>query len=207
MDGENKKGLAGCGTCADDMADDVYGLLRKGSPMLAYAVACGVPLAPWKTSVQGIFATTAVVTVPEVANSTKLVQDTIVDRISYQVQNLNTPTSDFSSFAEYFYSLQSGIEAKLKVVGTPRYAIVDSFTPISLIAGPTGGWILTMDEGLVMDFNATVTLPFAPLKITFTFECRTTHWAKLIKMDNGTALTNLTNMGYDCSQFKETYGC
>jgi hypothetical protein len=192
-------------SCPAHVKTNVYDMLQKGSPRLAYALACGVPLGPWKTTISAIFDTTTTATVPEVGNNIKIVQDTIIDRISCQVQNNNTPSSDFSSLADYFFSLQSGILAKLKVVGAPRYSVVDQFTPISEIVGPTDGWILGLTNGLIMDFSSTITLPAAPLTVNFVFHGRTSYWAKLIKLDDATCVRQLEAKGYDVSMYSPLY--
>lgn len=206
MNVETKKGLGcDCGTCGPcGTKASVYAMLAKGSPRLAYAVARGIPLAPWYLTLSATFSTTTQAVAANRATDQKLVQDTIITKIDYQIQNLNTPTSNFSSFAANQFATQSGIQARMKVIGGPRYAVVDDFMPISLLPNRPCGWLLGATQGVSMDFQSTMTLPFVPLIVTVTLYGETTYWDKLFDMPPATALKLLSEMGYDLGPYDST---
>ena len=213
---EGSPGLGKCGSCGawpsvpkgctPAMAEAVYDMLTVGSPRLAYALACGVPLVPYDINCVALFGDVSVVLVPDVGQNVKIVQDQIVREIRFQVQNQTTPAG-FDSITNYFFEQESGIEARLKTVGAGGgYNPVPEFTPIKLIAGPLRrGWLLTYTNGLVMDFQATVALPF-PVKVTFTFKSETVYWPRLIDMTSYEALQKLKSMGYVCDAW-DSYFC
>jgi len=185
--------------------EDIKGMLALGSPRLALAKALGVPMAPWAIRIAAVFGTVSTPSVLDAGQDVKLVQDVIIDDIRYQVDNQNVGSGDFDYLNDYFYALQSNIEATLKVTGAPRYDVYPNFTPIAQIRRPTCGWVLTNTQGLRMDFQANTQLPFAPVKVTFVFEGRTTHWAKLIEMTQGQALSALKQLGCDTGVYEEIY--
>lgn len=211
-----KAGVGQCGACGSwptvpdgctpAMAQAVYDMLTIGSPRLAFALACGVPLVPYQVPVVALFGDTSVTLVPEVGNDVKIVQDFAVKKVVFQVQNQETP-SGFDSITNYFYELESGIEARLKIVGAGGgYNPVPVFTPIREIAGDLDRpWLVTYTNGFVMDFQATVPLPFA-VKVTFSFKGETVYWPRLIDMSSLEALKALKKMGYVCDAF-ESYFC
>lgn len=192
--------------CTPAMAAAVYEMLQVGSPRLAYALACGVPLVPYDIKVDGLFTDTSVTLVPDKGQTVKIVQDMVVHEIAMQVQNQNPP-SGMDSLTDFFFELESGIEARIKTVGAGGgYNPVPEFTPIKTIVGPLKkGWVLTYTNGLIMDFQATVPLPF-PVKVTFVFKSETVYWPRLIDIDSAKALERLKKMGYVCSAF-ESYFC
>lgn len=197
--GAGGPGLGCGGGGADYCAADVKQLLEWGCPVLAYARAKGVPLSPMTFKIQGIFQQVSDDLVPDIGNTQKIVVPTIVDQIDVQVDNQNTPAG-LDSLTNYFFSLQSGIEVKMKAVGTPRYSVADDFIPIRAFARRYTGWILERTEGIKMDLQATILpLPFAPIAVTFTFQCRTAYWKKLFMMQDEQALQELANCGYDVS--------
>jgi hypothetical protein len=198
--GPGPDGFAPAG-CPTGMAAAVWEMLTLGSPRLAYALACGVPLVPYNIKVAGLFPSTNTTLVPDQGQNVKIVQDMIVREIKFQVQNQNTP-GGLDSITNYFFQLESGIEARLKTVGAGGgYNPVPEFQPIATIAGKLRkGWLLTYTNGLVMDFQASVQLPF-PVKVTFTFESETVYWPRLIDMTSYEALRCLKKMGYVCEAF------
>lgn len=191
--------------CDYDRSRLVYQLLDWGSPVLAFGVAKGFSLAPLKIPIAGTFPDELTVSIPQAANKTKIAVDTIVDRISWHLDNLNTPTSVFDAQQNYFFQQNSGIEALVKIVGAPRYSVADDFTPVTEIAGPTPGWILTWTEGMTVAFRATFPLPEVPMKATLTLHARTCRWEKLIRMDNDVAMRLLEECGWDCTAYRDKY--
>ncbi len=207
MDDNEKR--AGLGQCATENAISrgrrVYEILDMGSPLLAYAVAAGHSLAPFKYPIKGRFPDTLTVSVPQASNPDKVVQDMIVDRITWKLVNENTPTTQFSAQENEFFSRNSGIEAIVKVVGAPRYSVADKFTPVTEIAGKTPGWLLRATNGVTVQLQATVKLPDSPMSGVFTLHTRTSHWEKILGMSDETAIRRLQQLGYDCSAFEALY--
>jgi hypothetical protein len=195
---------AGLG-CCNPGCEDVKAMLALGSPRLALAKALGVPLAPWAIRIAATFSTVGQANSMDNGQDVKLVQDVIIDDIRYQIDNQNTPNGDFDAFNNAMFAKQSNIEATLKVSGAPRYEVYPNFTPLAMIKRPTCGWILQNTQGLLMSFQSNVSLPFAPIKITFVFEGRTTHWAKLIEMKGRDALVGLQKLGYDVGTYIDLY--
>jgi hypothetical protein len=196
-----KVGAAGC--CCS--TEDIRQMLAMGSPRLALAKALGVPMAPYAIRVAATFSTASQAAALDQGQDVKLIQDVIIDDIRYQVDNQNTGSGDFDYLNDYFFSLQSNFEATLKVTGAPRFDIYPNYTPIAQIRRPTCGWVLSNTQGIRMDFQSNVTLPFFPVKITFVFEGRTTHWAKLVEMSSGDALNALQALGCDTGVYTEIY--
>lgn len=202
---ETKTGM-GCGEERGAVKSRVQAMLSAGSPRLALAVAMGVPLAPWFVPVVATFSTVSQAAANGTASQQKFVQDTLITRISYQMQNLNTPTSNFSSFAANQFALNSGITARMKVTGAPRFTVADDYLPITELVSTcseTCGWVLGDTNAIIMDFQSTMTLPFAPLVVTVTFHGCTTHWSKLVDMSITDALKKLEELGHDIG----TYEC
>lgn len=201
--GERAVGLACGGGSYVDVS--VQELLLWGCPVLAYARAKGVPLSPMTFKCAGTFEQVSQDLVPDVGNSQKIVVPTIVDEIKVQVDNVNTPEG-LDSLTNFFFARQSGIEVKMKTVGTPRYSIADDFIPIDAFARKYTGWILELTEGIKLDLQATILpLPFSPIKVTFTFQCRTAYWKKLFRMRDDQALMALKDCGVDVGCYEELY--
>lgn len=176
--------LFGLGSCNCDtemsgpLSQGIYAMLAAGSPRLALAKARGIPLAPQTLNVRALFSTTSTSVIPDVGSDEKITQDLLVDAMVVRVQNQSTTAnqSQFQSLSDFFFGFTSGIEATLSVQGAPRYSPVDKFTPLSNIADVVnggshwpGGWVLTYQQQLKMDFNAKVLLPFAPVEVVCTF--------------------------------------
>jgi hypothetical protein len=155
----------------------VYAMLQAGSPRLALAKALGVPLAPYIINVRAVFPDTVTPNIPDVGADVKIVQDTLIDELVIRVENQSETANQnqFQAFSDFFFNYQSGIEAMLDVLGAPRYSVAPKYTPLStlgdIVAGPhwPGGWILTYQQQLQMQFNARVLLPFAPIEVICTF--------------------------------------
>jgi hypothetical protein len=194
--------------CSDDLACEVSELLSLRSARLALAVATANPLVPYSIRAQGTFTSTAQDIVTDVGTDVKVSQDTRIDEISYQVQVEQTPAG-FDSLIQFFFQYVSGIEAKLKVVsgraGGVGYEVVPNFTPISLIARKTPRWLITLAEGIIMDFQATIPLPAAPVTVTFDFKGRTSPLSRLTDVSNKEALQSLKELGWDCGMYEQLF--
>jgi hypothetical protein len=187
------KNQAGLG-CPGDVALSrrVYDLLDMGSPRLALATAMGVPLAPYNIQIRATFADVSTSIVPDVGNQDQLYQDVLVDSLKITVVNRSTTSNqdEFQSQSDWFYSMQSGIEATLKVVGAPRYEVAPRYTPIATLADMIGaprwpgGWVLTYGQELMMSFNATIALPTAPIEVICSFRS----WSPITGEFSGVAM-------------------
>lgn len=194
--------------CTIEMAKDVYRYLRLGSPRLALAAAVGVPMVPYSIRVEGDFATTSQTEVTQAGNDVKIVQDTFIEEIKIQVQNQNTPGGT-DSLTNFFFELESGIEATMKIVGPGTgYMPVPEFTPLKHIArkfNQDNLWLLTYNNGVEMDFQATVSpLPFA-VNVTVTLEGITSTWPKIIDISQVEAIGRLKKLGYLCDAYEQLY--
>lgn len=161
-----------------DLEASVGCLLASGSPRLALARALGVPLAPYLINVRAKFPDTSVQIVPDVGSDVKIVQDTLIDAMVVRIFNesLTANQNQFQAQSDFFFTLQSGIEAKLDVVGAPRYSVAPTFTPLANLLDTINGnshwprgWVLTYQQQLMMNFIPKVTLPFTPLEVVCTF--------------------------------------
>jgi len=205
-------GSKGLGWGPDRLTAQVYEMLAVGSPRLALAVAMGLPIIPYQFAVVGTFVNQGTTLVPDAGNDVKIVQDTVIDSVDFQVQSGITPQG-LDSLTNWFFQYQSGIQAKLKVVsgsqGQAGYQVIPNFTPINLIPNIVDKyfndqkWLLSYTNGIVMDFNASVPLPFAPVTVTFTFSGRTSYDQKLLDTRNSEAVKKLEQMGYNCADSRQ----
>jgi hypothetical protein len=179
--------------------------LEAGSPRLALARARGTRFAPWLLPITATFPDSTVSTVPEVGSPIKCTQDTYIDDVDVQLQNGNSPISQFSTLSDYLFNAQSGITATLDIQGAPRYPVAPKFVPLTairnLVRGSSMKWILTYTQQPMMAFNATVALPDAnlPTTINVTFRGWVPIVDEYIDMDKATAVRLLkSEFGIDC---------
>jgi len=161
---------------------------------------------PYSIRVVGPFTDVSQTLVPDVGNDVKIVQDSLIKKIRFQVQSQNPPSGQ-DSLLNFFYQYQSGILARIKTIaGGTGYNPIPNFTPINLCARELETpWLLTYNNGIVMDFEASVSpLPF-PLVVTFVFEAETTVFPKTIDMTNMQAIRALQDMGFLCGQYERLY--
>lgn len=179
--GAPKSKLFGLGSCnceAPSGDSGIHAMLAAGSPRLALAKARGIPLAPQTLNVRAVFPNTTTSFIPDVGSDEKITQDLVVDALVVRVSNQSTTANQnqFQSLSDFFFGFTSGIEATLSITGAPRYTPVDHLTPLSNIADVVngashwpGGWVLTYQQAIKMDFNAKILLPFAPIEVVCTF--------------------------------------
>lgn len=169
---------AGVGFPQSDLEASVGMLLASGSPRLALARALGVPLAPYLINVRATFPDTATSVIPDVGSDVKIVQDTFIDGMLVRIINKSTTANQnqFQAQSDWYFNWQSGIEAKLDVVGAPRYSVAPTFTPLATLLDAFNGdakwprgWVLTYQQQLFMNFTTKVVLPFAPIEVVCTF--------------------------------------
>ncbi len=182
MDEQVKKGFGALGGPTTWWEKGIYDWLQLGYPKLALACAQGIPLVPYYVNVRTTFDNPDRNLNPEVGSDVKIVSDTIIDEIAYTITRDRVPQDKFQPQSDYFFSMQSGIEAKINVVGMPRPAIAPRFTPLSTLARAPGSggrnfphalWVLTYQQQLQVDFLARVQLPDFPTTVVLTFRCLT----------------------------------
>ena len=193
-----KETHAGLG-CPGGPLASAYALLEMGSPRLALAKARGIPFAPYVINVRGTFPDTTTALVPSTgAEGGQVSQDTIIDSLVVRTLNLSTTANQntFQPQSDFYFGIQSGIQATLDVQGAPRYAVTRSFTPLSSIADMIGpsfyprGWILTYQQQLFMSFESLIVLPFAPIQVVCSFRA----WTPVVDAYGGAELTNVEAM-------------
>lgn len=156
--------------------------LAQYSPQLALARAQGVQLAPQMLNIRGSFVDSTNTLNPSsfdgptnTSGNIAISQPTIIDQIVYEIDAPNAFTGNvFKSMSDYFYALQSGIQATMEVVGAPRYPVSPYFTPIrSLLSGLAEGWpigwVLGYTQSIMMQFQQTIPVPTFPTNITVSF--------------------------------------
>ena len=197
---------SGLGCSGGPLDAGVYAMLAAGSPRLALAKAWGIPLAPYLINVRATFASTDTPDVLDVGSDVKIVQDTLIDAFVARIQNEGATANQsvFQPQSDYFFNFQSGIDVKLDVMGAPRYSVAPKFTPLSTIADMIngnshwpGGWILTYQQQLFMQFHANVTLPDAPMEVICTFRGWVPTNDMFVDMKNRDAVAKLIEIGYD----------
>lgn len=181
MNDDPKPGLGNLGGSVDWWTKDIYYWLRLGYPKLALACAQGIPLVPYIVNIKTTFDNPDRNLNPEVGSDVKIVADTIVDQMVFQVTTDKVPQNVFENQSRANAMLVNGIEAKLNVVGMPRPSIAPRFTPLPNLANvvshtfswPHGIWVLTYQQQLQVDFLARIQLADFPTTVTLTFRCFT----------------------------------
>jgi len=207
MNDELKKGFGDCaGACGiDHWLRDIYRFLSLGYPRLALARAQGIPFVPYYINVRTTFDNPDRNLNPEVGSDVKIVADTIIEEIEYTITRDRTPQNVLQPQSDFFFSLQSGIEAKINVVGMPRPSIASKFTPLSTLAKaagtpgpgfPNGIWVMTYQQQLQVDFLARVQLPDFPITVVMTFKTLTPDTDKFdgVNITDREALLRLRDM-------------
>lgn len=183
--------------------------LAQYSPQLALARAKGVQLAPQMLNIRASFVDATNTLNPQsfdgptnASGNISISQPTIVDQILYEIDAPNAFSGNvFKSMSDFFYALQSGIQATLEVVGAPRYPVSPYFTPIKallsgLAEGWPIGWVLGYTQSIMMQFQQTIPVPTYPTNVTVSFRM----WQPIgtddfQMMDAQTARNQLAAMG------------
>lgn len=184
--------------------------LAQYSPQLALARAQGVQLAPQMLNIRASFVDATNTLNPQSfdgatnnSGNVSITQPTIIDQILYEIDAPNAfPGNVFKSMSDFFYSLQSGIQATMEVVGAPRYPVAPYFTPIKallsgLAEGWPIGWVLGYTQSIMMQFQQTIPVPTFPTNVTVSFRM----WQPIgtddfQMMDASTARTRLAALGF-----------
>ena len=197
---------SGLGCSGGTLDAGVYAMLAAGSPRLALAKAWGIPLAPYLINVRATFASTDTTDVVDVGSDVKIVQDTLIDAFVSRINNEGATANEnqFQTLSDFYFNFQSTNDVKLDVMGAPRYSVAPKFTPLSTIADMIsgeshwpGGWILTYQQQLFMQFHANVTLPDAPMEVICTFRGWVPTNDMFVDMKNREAIASLIAIGYD----------
>lgn len=102
------------------------------APRVAFAMIAGVPRVPLVVDIPLQFSSSTVNAPPITANfSNNLTQDTLIERVSYNLSQPNTyPGSPFQSlyFNQKKQSGATGVGVQMAVYGGPKYTINDTFS-------------------------------------------------------------------------------
>lgn len=146
------------------------------SPRAALAELMGAIKAPFTPNVTAVFPTTdANKVVSGSMDVTILGADTFVRDVIFDIQVPSAFQGQvFKSLYDFFYNKTSGIAAKIRIDGSPRYSVAPEFTPLSNLidfmpANWPDGWRLGRNNGVHMDFTSLAPLPFSPITVTATF--------------------------------------
>jgi hypothetical protein len=200
--------------------DSAIEKVAETAPQVAYARALGVQLVPWFPNIRGTFPDGATTTIGPFAwavqgsnnEGMRLETFAVVDRIVFQIdaQNANAG-AQLKPLVDFFYGLQSGIEATLIVDGSPKYVPSPDFTPIRSLCALLNedwpmGWILSNTNACKMQFNVPILalLEAPPVKVTVTFRLwipnvGTAKGRAFTMMNDRQATEGLRELGYDVS--------
>lgn len=210
MDASAITGLAaapvGTGERMDGWRTMPLGRLALLSPGIALALARGDQLVPYMASCKATFSDPNVSQVLGVAmegvnNGPPIVQASVIDHLDYQIDQQNAFAGQtLKSFADFFFGMQSGILVNMDVYGAPAYSPLPFFTPIRSAIGflkrawPMG-WFLRYNNGIKMDFSASIPLPSLPVVVTVTFCMWTPADARYVRLTDRDALAQLEACG------------
>jgi hypothetical protein len=194
--------------------------LAATSPVLAYARAIGAPFAPYLLNIQATFSDPNVLTLNPSSFSTPsgrgvpgaITQPSIVDAMMFEVDCASAYSgSVFKSESDFYFGLQSGIQATLETTGAPRYTVAPYFTPLRTLCamvdeGWPGGWVLGHTQSIVMQFQASIPLPFLPTTVTVTFRLWTPYSDDFIQMTDPEARGLLAQLASTAPQVAQAGG-
>jgi len=169
----------GCSSSAPRWMTAPIQEVAQYSPLLALARAWRCPFAPYLLSARATFTDADVTVIPTVSlenGQGRITQISVVDSLKFTFQQPESfPGNIFKNQSDDEFKQNSGISAKMNVMGAPRYAVSPFFTPIETLADAIGnspawpmGWILTYTQSVDFDFQAEVPLPSLPLTIIAT---------------------------------------
>ena len=189
------------------------------SPQLALAKAMRVPFSPFVLTIANTFTDTTTLesnfqtfqSNAQVGTTDLGGEPTIIDGMVYEIDqpqayagNVLKPVSD------YFYGLNSGIQATMFVTGAPKYTIAPFFTPLKVLLDSLNeawacGWVLGHNQSLIMQFQQTVPVVAPPTTVTVGFRM----WQPIdtagmfVQMTTGEAYDRLQKMCYDISSAQQ----
>jgi hypothetical protein len=148
------------------------------APKTAFGMMVGVPRVPFVADIPIQFSSSTVNAPPVVQNlQNNLTQDTVIERISYNLFQQNTfPGSPFQStyFNQLKQSGQIGVGIQMAVYGGPKYSVNDTFTDLGNLADVFAvtwpeGWPLQKQSNVKISAILTQTPVSVPFNITLTF--------------------------------------
>ena len=148
------------------------------APRAAYAMIVGVPRVPFIADIPIQFSSSTVNAPPvEQSFNNNLTQDTIIERVSFNVFQQNSfPGSPFQSlyFNQLKQSGQIGVGIQMQVFGGPKYAINDTFTDLANLADVFAvtwpqGWPLYKQSNVRVIATLTQTPVSVPYNILISF--------------------------------------
>ena len=185
------------------------------SPQIALAKAMRVPFAPFILPIANTFAdATNLTSNPQTFQGNANIgatglggEPSIVDGMIFEIDapnafagNVLKPVSDF------FYGLNSGIQATMMVDGAPKYTVAPFYTPLRMLCtyineSWPSGWVLNHNQSIIMQFYQAIPIPYPPVTITVGFRM----WQPIdtagifVQMTTGEAYARLASLGYDVS--------
>lgn len=148
------------------------------APKLAFGMVVGVPRVPFVVDIPLQFSSSTVNAPPVVQSFlNNLTQDTIIERISYNLFQQNTfPGSPFQSlyFNQLKQSGQTGVGVQLDVYGGPKYSVTGSFIDLGnlmdvLAVTWPNGWPIFKQSNVKVSAILTQTPVSVPFNISITF--------------------------------------
>jgi hypothetical protein len=226
-EGEATRMTGSCGCGGKSMVMSVGGYdwkdapiekVAEWNPQLAYARALRVPLVPWLPTIRATFQDSTTATIgpfswtAQGSSSDQVRLNTfgVVDRIMFQIDAYEANSGQaFKPQIDFYYGLQSGIEATLIVDGDPKYVPTPDFVPIRMLAAMLNeawpmGWVLSNTNVCKMQFNvpqlALLTTP--PVKVSVTFRMwvpnvGTARGRQFLMLNDRQAYEGLGKLGYD----------
>jgi hypothetical protein len=212
MDLAKFKGL-GAGVGGGWWSPDNILAAAQYSPQLALAKAMRVPFSPFVLTIANTFTDTTTL----ISNMQTFQSDaqsgvtdlggepTIIDGLVYEIDQPQAYAgSVLKSVSDYFYGLNSGIQATMMVSGAPKYTVAPFFTPLKILLDSLNeawacGWVLGHNQSIIMQFQQTVPVVAPPTTVTVGFRM----WQPIdtagifVQMTTGEAYQRLQAMGYE----------
>ena len=181
------------------------------SPRSALAELTGAIRAPFLFSVPATFETASQEIASGDMDATILGGDTWINGLVFDLQVPSAFTSNvFQSLYQFFYNKTSGLAVQIKIMGSPRYDVLQNPAPLATAADFIGGedwpdgWLLTRNNGVHMDFTPLVSpLPNVPLTVTATFRGWQYICQDIDSMPIATVYASLTELGLDGDQISK----
>jgi hypothetical protein len=149
--------------------------IAQYSPQVALALVKRVRFAPYHVNIRASFVDSTNTLKPVSFDGGNLSQPSVCDSIEYEIDAPNAfPGTQLKSLSDYFYGLQSGIQAIMEVQGAPRYTVSPFFTPLRALMHGVGeawphGWVLQYNQTISMQFQQAQPVPTYPTNIVVTF--------------------------------------
>lgn len=178
--------------------------VAEWNPQVALARVLRVPLVPWIANIRGNFPNSTSPIGPFSWQTTGSAPDQqrantfcVLDRIVFEVDAPNANAgAAFKPQTDYYFGLQSGIEATMIVDGDPKYVVSPDFTPIRSLCALINeawpqGWVLTNTNAVKMQFNLSnsAIVPTYPTKVTVTFRM----WIPCVGYPSGRRFVMMTD--------------